>query len=127
MDEGSFRAWMDAYTVAYEGRDPAAAAALFTADATYQWGPFGDLLRGPDEIRERWARAVSDSKEMDFRMKYEVLAVADELAFARWIATVDIPGERRRLHFDGVFVVRLRGRQCHEFREWWNTRETRLD
>jgi hypothetical protein len=58
MDEACFRQWMDAYTRAYVGRDPGAAAKLFSDDATYRWGPFGDLLRGPGEIRDKWADAA---------------------------------------------------------------------
>ena len=41
---------MDAYTVAFNAQDSAAAAKLFTEDGTYQWGPFGETLVGPDEI-----------------------------------------------------------------------------
>ena len=117
---------MDAYGRAYEGRDPDAAARLFTDDATYQWGPFGDLLRGPDEIRAKWAGAVGDEGELAFRFGYEVLAVTDELGVARWIASADVPAEGRRVHYDGVFAVALRDGLCSEFREWWNSSETTL-
>src|SRR5437867_2845770 len=107
MDDASFQRWMDDYTHAYEERDPDAAARLFTADATYQWGPFGDLLRGPEAIRERWASAVGDDRETDFRFDYEVLAVTRELGIARWMASASVPSERRRLLHDGVFAVAL--------------------
>ena len=101
------------------------AARLFAGDATYQWGPFGDLLRGPDEIRAKWA-AVGDEGEIDFRFRYEVLAVTADLGIARWIASADVPREGRRLHFDGVFALTLRDGLCTEFREWWNSSETPL-
>jgi ketosteroid isomerase-like protein len=126
MDADDFRSWMDAYGRAYEGRSADAAARLFADDATYQWGPFGDLLRGPDEIRAKWAAAVGDEGEIDFRFRYEVLAVTAELGIARWIASADVPREGRRLHFDGVFAVALRDGLCTEFREWWNSSETPL-
>jgi ketosteroid isomerase-like protein len=127
MDEAGFRRWMDAYKRAYEERDPDAAAKLFSGDATYQWGPFGDLLRGPQAIRDRWASAVGDQRETDFRFDYEVLAVTDELGIARWIASAAVPAERQRLLYDGVFAVALGDNLCREFREWWNTSETPLD
>jgi len=117
---------MEAYGRAYEARDPDAAAALFSDDATYQWGPFGELLRGPDEIRAKWASAVGDERETVFRFDYEVLAVSEELGIARWLSSVDVPGEGRRLLYDGVFAVALRDGRCTEFREWWNSSETPL-
>lgn len=126
MDEERFRTWLDAYKQAYEARDPEAAAKLFSRDATYQWGPFGELLRGPDEIRERWARAVGDARESSFRFDYEVLGITESLGFARWTASADVPEKRRRFLFDGVFAVSLRGSLCRELREWWNTHEEPL-
>jgi len=95
VDAAGFAEWMDAYGRAYEERDPDAAARLFTDDATYQWGPFGDLLRGPAAIRERWASAVGDERETAWRFEYEVLAVTDEVGVARWIASNDVPHEGR--------------------------------
>ena len=127
MDDSTFRTWMDACGRAYEGRDADAAAALFTADATYQWGPFGDRLSGREAIRHRWASAVGDERETEFRFDYEVLAVTAELGIARWIASADIPSEGRRLLYDGVFAVTLDADNlCREFREWWNTMEAPL-
>jgi len=58
VTEAQTTAWLEAYGEAFERQDPDAGAALFTPDATYQWGPFGELLRGPDEIRAKWADAI---------------------------------------------------------------------
>jgi hypothetical protein len=118
---------MDAYKRAFEEQDAEAAAKLFSDDATYQWGPFGDLLRGPDEIREKWASGVGDPGEIEFRFEYEVLAVTDELAVARWMASADVIPARRRTLYDGVFAVAMRDELCSEFREWWNSSEAPLD
>jgi ketosteroid isomerase-like protein len=127
VDHAGFKKWMDAYSRAYEERDPDAAARLFTDDATYQWGPFGDLLRGPEAIRERWATAVGDDRETDFRFAYEVLAVTDELGIARWMASASVSSEQRRLLYEGIFAVALgEDDLCREFREWWNTDEVPL-
>jgi ketosteroid isomerase-like protein len=126
MHELGFREWMDGYKRAYEGRDPDAAAALFTDDATYQWGPFGELLHGPQAIRDRWAIGAGDDRETEFRFDYEVLAVTEEIGIARWMASADFPADGRRLLFDGVFAVILRGELCSGFREWWNTDEVPL-
>jgi hypothetical protein len=126
MDEAGFRQWMDAYKRVYEGRDPDGAAGLFADDSTYRWGPFGELLHGPGEIRDKWAKAVLDETETDYRFDYEVLAVTDEGGICRWIASADVPADGKRLLYDGVFAVVLRGELCTEFREWWNTSDEPL-
>ena len=67
-----------------------------------------------------------DEREREYRFRYEVLAVTDEVGIARWMASADIPEERRRLLYDGVFEVVLRDGLCAGFREWWNTAEEPL-
>jgi ketosteroid isomerase-like protein len=119
-------AWMDAYAAAFEAQDGAAAAALFTREGTYQWGPFGELLRGHDEIRAKWEEA-SDPPATPITFDYEVIAVTDRVGVARWLATHSYPEDGRRLRYDGIFEVVLDGDGlCTSFREWWNTREERL-
>ena len=112
---------MDAYRVAFARQDADAAAALFTDDATYEWGPFGELLRGPDEIRARWTEAA-DASAASF--DYEVIAVTEEVGVARWLATHTYPDKLMR--YDGIFAVKLDDGLCREFREWWNVREEKL-
>src|SRR5262249_9067310 len=87
------------------------------------WTATSGLTRGA--IR-RWRVGVGDDRETEFRFDYEVLAVTDEIGVARWIASADMPSDGKRLLFDGVFAVVLRGELCSEFREWWNTNEVPL-
>ena len=58
--------WLAAYGRAWEGRDPDAAAALFSPDALYAWGPY-DEIRGREAIGERWAQATADQRDVRFR------------------------------------------------------------
>ena len=77
MTEAELKAWMDAYTVAFNAQDSAAAAKLFSEDGTYQWGPFGELLVGPVAIRRAWDEHQDPAEVAE--MTYEVLAVAPDV------------------------------------------------
>lgn len=92
MTEQQFTTWLDAYGRAYTTQDPEAAASLFTENATYQWGPFGELLCGPTEIHRRWAEWANPS-EQDLRFEYEILVVTDEIGIARWMASSRFPSD----------------------------------
>jgi hypothetical protein len=117
--------WLDAYGQAWEGRDPDAAASLFTDEATYQWGPFEEPLRGRDAIRERWASAVAAQADVSFG--HEPLAVSEGRGFARWWVSFAVPVARQRVRLEGIFQVALDdGGSCNEFREWWNAEEEPL-
>jgi len=125
VTETELRTWMDAYTVAFNAQDSAAAARLFTANGTYQWGPFGETLVGPDAIRRAWDEHQNPDEVAE--MTYEVLAVAPDVGVARWIASHTNEREGRRFRYDGVFVVTLTDEGlCDSFREWWDSREEPL-
>jgi ketosteroid isomerase-like protein len=120
--------WMTAYGRAYRGRDPDAGAALFADRATYQWGPFGPLLRGRDAIREEWARGVERMEPGDIGFRHEVLIAGPDLGVARWLASYPVNGDSAREEIDGIFAVRLGADGlCVEFREWWNSREVPVE
>jgi hypothetical protein len=126
MTEQQFTTWLDAYGRGVHDQDPEAAASLFTENARYQWGPFGELLRGPTEIHRRWAEWANPS-EQDLRFDYEILVVTDEIGIARWMASSRFPSDERLVRYDGIFAVRLDDDlRCREFREWWNTQEERI-
>jgi len=125
VTEAELRTWMDAYTVAFNAQDSASAAKLFTEDGTYQWGPFGETLVGPDAIRRAWDEH-QDQEEVA-EMTYEVLALAPDVGVARWIASHTNEREGRRFRYDGVFVITLtEDGLCDSFREWWDSREEAL-
>jgi ketosteroid isomerase-like protein len=113
--------WLTAYGEAWETRDPAAAAGLFTEDATYAWGPFEEPLRGSEAIRERWADVTSGQSDVAFG--YEVLGVVGAGGVARWWCSF-VVGEIR-VELEGIFLIVLaEDGRCREFREWWNERTT---
>ena len=125
MTEAELRAWMDKYEHAFNAQDSDAAAALFTEDGTYQWGPFGKTLVGPEQIRAEWD-AHSDPDEVA-EMRYEVIAVTPEVGVTRWLASHTNRRAGRRYRYDGVFVVTLtEDGRCDSFSEWWDRREESL-
>jgi hypothetical protein len=116
------QSWLDAYGRAWEERDPDAAAALFTDEGTYHWGPFEEPLRGRDAIRRRWAEATVAQEEISFG--YESLAQTEEEGIVRWWASFVVPAARTRVRLEGIFVILLDADGlCRDFREWWNSEE----
>jgi ketosteroid isomerase-like protein len=117
--------WLDAYGKAWEGRDAEAAAALFTEDAVYQWGPFGRKLRGRVMIREAWAEAVEDQENIEFG--YEVLTATARGGIARWWVAADIPSRKMRGRNEGIFRLAFdESGLCRSLEEWWNSTEEPL-
>jgi SnoaL-like protein len=117
--------WLDAYRRAWEGRDADAAAALFTEDAAYHWGPFEEPLRGREAIRERWQSAVDAQADVSFG--HEPLAIGDGSGLARWWVSFVVPAADIRVRLEGIFQVALDDEgACHDFREWWNAEEEQL-
>jgi ketosteroid isomerase-like protein len=113
--------WLDAYGRAWERKDVDAFVRCFTEDAIYAWGPWGEPLRGHDEIRERTDQAFASPE--DIRFGHEPLAVTpDGRGIARWwVSTREPDGAIEE--DEGIFLVTLdENGRCTEFREWWNSR-----
>ncbi|HEY7630928.1 MAG TPA: nuclear transport factor 2 family protein [Thermoleophilaceae bacterium] len=113
-------AWLNAYGRAWEGRDPEAAAALFTEDGVYAWGPYEEPMRGRDAIRARWAEVTAAQSDVQFSS--EVLGSIESGGVAHWACEFNV-GEDLRIYLDGIFIVVLtEDGLCSDFREWWNER-----
>ncbi len=74
--------WLDAYGQAWETRDADAAAALFTANGTYQWEPFEEPLRGRSAIVRSW-REDDPDEPGSWEARYEADLVAGDRAIAK--------------------------------------------
>ncbi|MGE5155940.1 MAG: nuclear transport factor 2 family protein [Betaproteobacteria bacterium] len=113
--------WLAAYGRAWEERDADAAAALFSAEGVYAWGPFEEI-RGREAIAARWAEATADQREVHFRS--EVLGAIGSTVVARWWCEYGVEGGGRRVSLDGVFLIDLApDGLCASFQEWWAARE----
>jgi hypothetical protein len=112
--------WLDGYRRVWEEKDPEGAAALFTEDGTYAWGPYEEPLRGRAAIRERWAEVTAAQSDVSFAS--EPLGTTDDGGgIAHWSCSFNV--EALRIDLDGIFIVTLtEDGLCSEFREWWNER-----
>lgn len=116
-----FERWLDAYKRAWETRDPEAAVALFTEDATYRVTPFREPEVYRDGIRRYWVGATGDQRNVQFGS--EMLASNGDTGICRWHVLFQLPADSVRVEIDGIFVFTLNEVDlCREFREWWHER-----
>jgi ketosteroid isomerase-like protein len=115
-------AWIDAYGRAWRARDPDAAVALFTDDATYRSHPFREPHVGRDGIRRYWEEATSSQEDLDLRFGEPV--VEDDRAAVEWWATMRDDGDEITL--PGILVLRFAADgRCEELRECWHVERGR--
>lgn len=109
--------WLEGYRVAWETRDPEAAAALFTDDARYREEPYAEPFVGRDGVRDYWARVTATQENVTFRSGTP-LTVGNRAAVEWWVTLrnggvdVTLAGEFW-LVFDGDGL-------CRELREYWH-------
>ncbi|HUQ52385.1 MAG TPA: nuclear transport factor 2 family protein [Gammaproteobacteria bacterium] len=121
LTTASLAAWLGRYEQAWEQRDPAQAAALFTDNAPYHEMPFDAPKAGRAGIRDYWATVTADQRNIDF--KSEVVAVNGQTGVARWSASLTSASSGARVELDGVFILQFdRNGLCSELREWWHVR-----
>ena len=121
LTTAALKKWLASYERAWESRDSARAAELFTSNAAYQEMPFEPPKVGQAGIREYWSSVTADQRDIDF--KSQVVAVNGQTGVAHWSATFTLASTGARVELDGMFVLifDLSGR-CSELREWWHLR-----
>lgn len=65
---GTLAEWIEGYRVAWETRDPAAAAALFTADATYRDNIVEPANQGREGVHAYWESVTATQSDVRVRM-----------------------------------------------------------
>jgi ketosteroid isomerase-like protein len=116
-----FERWLNGYKVAWERRDAAAAAALFTPDAQYYWTPFDAPQTGREQIRGVWQAAVTAQKDITF--EFSVFAVAGSEGCAHWNTRLTSVPQGESVELDGIVIADFAAPgQCRTFREWWHLR-----
>jgi ketosteroid isomerase-like protein len=118
-----FTQWLRAYQSAWEGRDAAAAAKLFTDDARYHWTPLVPPQQGPQEIAAAWEGAVSQQR--DIRFTFAVFGVSGATGMATWRADFTRLPDQFKVRIEGVLSAEFAGGgRCRVFREWWHSAES---
>jgi ketosteroid isomerase-like protein len=118
-----FTQWLRAYQSAWEGRDAAAAARLFSSDARYFWTPLVPPQQGPAEIATVWEAAVSQQR--DIRFTFDVFGVSGSTGMARWRADFTRLPDQFKVRIEGVLAAEFAtDGQCRVFREWWHSAES---
>src|SRR5690554_1838418 len=122
LDAAALATWLARYEHAWETKDPAAAAALFTEDALYHETPYAEPFRGRTGISDYWARVTADQR--DIRVDVTPLGVLDGgTGIARWHATFTLISNGAKVELDGIFVLDFASpEQCRVLREWWHAR-----
>lgn len=131
--------FMLGYKAAWEQRDPALFAALFSPDGEYHNTPF-QVQRGTGSLVEYWKRV---QLQEDVQVSFEVLAAADTSGVAHWRTSYQVASEelfqiwarstgtslvaRRpgdplpRMVLDGVLHATFNASHCLAARIWWHS------
>lgn len=135
----SIETFMRGYQAAWQQRDPAAFAALFTPDGTYHNTPFA-VQRGHAQLAEYWHRVTL---QQDVMLDYRILQahasgglahwhvtyqVASEELFQIWACSTGTPLPPRqpgdplpRMVLDGVLLAEMDGPLCRDCHLWWHS------
>jgi len=110
--------WIEAYRRAWEERDPEAAAALFTPDASYRSSPFREPPHfGHEGVVVYWADATSTQEDVRVEMG-EPLVVGND-AVVEWWTRMRNDGDEITLVGCLLLHFAPDGR-CEDLREYWN-------
>lgn len=116
------RDWVEAYGQAWRERDPEAAAALFTEDASYRSSPFVEPHLGHEGVRAYWTKATSTQADVRVRMGEPL--VDGRFAVVEWWTVMRIDGDHITL--PGCLLLRFaEDGRCEDLREYWNLAEGR--
>jgi len=109
--------WLKTLAGAWEQRDPDAAAALFTDDATYSTDPHAPPKRGRSAIRAYWAGEIAGQDGVTVRFGTPV--VSGNRATAEWWATLHDSADGPAT-LAGIVVLRFAADgRCSDLREYW--------
>lgn len=121
LTRATLEGWLGRYKQAWEQRDAAAAASLFTENAAYHETPFDAPKAGRSGIRDYWAGVTADQRNVEFDS--EVLGINGATGMASWTAHFTSASSGAHIALKGVFVLTFDATGlCSELREWWHVK-----
>lgn len=109
--------WIESYRMAWENRDPEAAAALFTPAATYRSNIFEEPHQGQDGVRAYWTQATSDQSDVEVLMG-RPFGEGQRVALEFWATMKAADGE---LTLAGCLLLDFDDDwRCFALREYWH-------
>jgi hypothetical protein len=115
--------WLEGYRLAWENRNPDAAAALFTEDARYTEQPYQEPFIGRSGVRDYWAEVTATQDDVVFR--YGTPVVDGSRAAVEWWVTMRNGGMDVTLAGEFLLAFDEQG-LCSELREYWHFSEGQL-
>lgn len=109
--------WIEGYRVAWENRDAAAAAALFSEDSTYRSNIFEDPHQGPAGVHDYWSAVTASQSEVRVEMG-RPFADGNRVAVEFW-TNMKVDGEPYTL--PGCLLLDFDDDgKCRRLREYWH-------
>lgn len=108
------------YKEAWETRDADLAASLFTRDARYMQGPFGEPIVSRESIHDYWKAATRRQEDIHFTVSNSFRI--GYILVAEWSCTYRDRSGGERKEQAGMFLADFYGKQVRTFREYWLSR-----
>lgn len=116
--------WLDGYRLAWENRDPDAAAALFSQDASYLEQPYAEPFLGREGVRSYWERVTATQE--DVKVRYGTPVTLGNRAAVEWWVTMRNGGMDVTLAGEFLLVFDEEG-HVRTLREYWHFSEGQLE
>jgi ketosteroid isomerase-like protein len=121
VSEADVAGWLEAYGAAWETRNSADVAQLFTDDAVYQETPYAAPFRGREAISNYWDSVKADQDDIEF--DFNTLAITGATGIAEWSARFRSISNDVPVELNGVFVLEFSdANRVRSLREWWHAR-----
>ncbi|HEX2715410.1 MAG TPA: nuclear transport factor 2 family protein [Candidatus Acidoferrales bacterium] len=108
------------YKEAWETRNADLAANLFTRDAQYQQGPFGEPIVSREAIHDYWRAATGRQEDIHFTVS-KFLRIG-YVVVAEWTCAYRDRSSHQHKQLAGMFLADFYGKQVRTFREYWLSR-----
>ncbi len=109
--------WVEAYRLAWENRDPEAAAVLFTTESSYRANIFEEPYLGREGVAAYWTSVTESQSDVEVRMGRPFID-GSRVAVEFW-TTMRVSGDQVTL--PGCLLLDFDSQGlCRSLREYWH-------